>query len=107
MRSALCLVALLTTCSVVTASVADNPAICADEGEDQGGSCSMPGDRSGAPAVPHTCSLCPCHTPVNRPVAKPPFNPIAVVAEFRAKPAAAPESLDAPAPPTPPPTSAL
>jgi len=103
MRVARPLLAILTMLTVATAAVVDNAVICGDECA-VAGSCSGAGHQDGQPATPHQCSLCPCHTPSLKPLALEPAHRLVATAQHRLPSVRALHGLDAPAPPTPPPT---
>jgi len=96
------MVALAGLMAVTAASVTDNAATCGDDAVS--GPCSQ-SKQTGSPAAPHTCTLCPCHTPSVMPRAAPGPASLRLLVERAPMSAAAPESLDAPAPLTPPPNS--
>lgn len=95
------MVALASVAFLSWASLVDNPAVCPDEVGVQG----EENHRHDTPPTSHCCITGPCHTPTAvRVVAL----PVALVASaVRWEPPAdhVLTSIDAPAPPTPPPTS--
>jgi hypothetical protein len=92
-------VALLSAAAIAWSSVADNPAVCADNDAREAGE-----HGHGTPANSSCCPSCPCHTPTVLRAS------VAIVE--RAAPSDAQlsvahralHSIDRPAPPTPPPT---
>lgn len=91
-------VALVAAAAVAWSSIADNPAVCADDAGEAGE------HGHGTPASPSCCPSCPCHTPTVLRV-----SPVIVErsAPGDAQVSAAPKtlhSIDRSAPPTPPPT---
>jgi hypothetical protein len=99
----------LAAFSVTVASVADNPAICGDDDTSEAsGPCSGSSDHREDPSAPqHQCTLCPCRTPSVAPRVAPALQPIVLVEEQPSAQVLIPASLDAPAPPTPPPSTTL
>ncbi len=89
----------LTAACLAWAAVADNAVVCPDDGD-------VPGEaRHGTPAGPHGCVTAPCHTPVVVIDAIASASPATAVVEHVTLAPAALTGIDAPAPPTHPPTA--
>jgi hypothetical protein len=93
------LVAIVAITCTAWAAVVDNPVVCPDEPAQQ------EHQNHQAPGSPHCCLTAPCRTPTLSPSPIALDQPLStVLAAVRPPPAATLSSIDAPTPPTPPPT---
>jgi hypothetical protein len=82
------------------ASIVDNPVVCPDELPHQDGN-----ENHGTPASSHCCLTAPCRTPTVSPSLAPVVQPVPAATAAPPSGVASLSGIDAPAPPTPPPTS--
>lgn len=94
-------IALVAVAFMSWASVVDNPAVCPDEVGEQGEG----NQRHDTPPTSHCCITAPCHTPTAVRVVAVPIAPALSIIAWVPLAHSVLTSIDAPAPPTPPPTS--
>lgn len=95
------MIALAAVAFLSWASVVDNPAVCPDEVGEQGEG----NQRHDTPPTSHCCITAPCHTPTAVRVVAVPVAPARSIIARVPLTHSVLTSIDAPAPPTPPPTS--